>query len=51
MRDAILATSGDLDPLCFGPPVKIQASPDGMVKVAHDDPARIAPAPTAAAST
>ena len=39
VRDAILATSGDLDPACGGPPVLIEASPDGMVTVAQDDPA------------
>ena len=51
VRDAILATSGDLDPLCGGPPVLITASPDGMVRVAQNDAAHPARSPSAAAST
>ena len=33
VRDAILTVSGDLDPRPAGPPVMIQARPDGMVTV------------------
>ncbi len=44
VRDAILATSGDLDQTCGGPPVKINARPDGMVIVAQGDPAHPAQA-------
>jgi hypothetical protein len=39
IRDAILATSGDLDQTCGGPPVLIKARADGMVTVAQGDPA------------
>ncbi len=39
VRDAILATSGDLVETCGGPPVPIRARPDGMVAVPRDDPA------------
>ncbi len=44
VRDAILATSGDLDLTCGGPPVPIKARPDGMVAVLEDDPAHPAQA-------
>ncbi len=36
VRDAILSVSGDLNRKAGGPPVMIQARPDGMVAVAND---------------
>ncbi len=44
VRDAILATSGDLDRACGGPPIPIKARPDGLVTVAPPDPAHPAQA-------
>jgi hypothetical protein len=44
VRDAILATSGDLVETGGGPPVPIKARPDGMVAVLEDDPAHPAQA-------
>ena len=38
VRDAILAVSGDLDRKAGGPPVMIQARPDGMVTVDRERP-------------
>jgi hypothetical protein len=39
VRDSLLAASGQLNSLAGGPPVMIQALPDGMVVVAADKPA------------
>jgi hypothetical protein len=38
LRDAVLAVSGQLDRTMDGPPIPVEARPDGLVTVAHQGP-------------